>query len=356
MGTGEKAGASKVKVGIIGASGYTGAELLRLLAGHPAAEVCAVTSRVHAGQPVHKVFPGLRKAVDLAFLPTETPESMKGCDVVFTAVPNGVAVRFAPELLKQGARVIDLGADFRFRDPSVYTEWYNLEHPASFLLSEAVYGIPELKGKKIAAARLIGNPGCYPTSVILALAPLLAARAILLEEIIIDAKSGVSGAGHTPAQEFHFPECQENLRAYKVVGHRHTPEIEQEISELAGEKVLVSFTPHLVPMIRGILSTLHLKLRAPAKTGDLLALYREFYAGAYFVRVLGEEELPQTKAVQGTNFCDIGWRVDQRTGRLIVLSAIDNLVKGAAGQAIQNMNLIFGLPEKAGLEMPALWP
>ncbi|MGE5576302.1 MAG: N-acetyl-gamma-glutamyl-phosphate reductase, partial [Syntrophothermus sp.] len=275
---------------------------------------------------------------------------------VFLAAPHGVAMKFAPELLKQGAKVIDLGADFRLRDPAVYTEWYNLEHTASFLLSEAVYGIPELKGKKVAGARIVGNPGCYPTSVILALAPLLAEKAILPEEIVIDAKSGVSGAGRTPAQEYHFPETVENLRAYKVTGHRHTPEIEQELSELAREKVVVSFTPHLAPMIRGILSTLHLKLRAPARTGELLALYREYYADAYFVRVLGEEELPQTRAVYGSNFCDIGLRVDQRTGRVVVLSAIDNLVKGASGQAIQNMNLMFGLPERAGLEMPALWP
>lgn len=345
-----------VRVGIVGGSGYAGVELMRLLVTHPEANVVGVSSRTYAGQSVGKVLPGLRGCTDLAFTDEAAEELAGRSDVVFAATPHGVAMGMAAAVVKAGCRLIDLGSDFRFTNADVYEEWYGKVHSQRALLSEAVYGLPELHRERIAAARVVGNPGCYPTSVILACAPLLEVGLIDADDIVVDAKSGVSGGGSSPRPMYHFPECTENFRAYGVASHRHTPEIEQELSAIAGRQLMVSFTPHLVPMVRGIFSTVYTRPTRKVSTSDILDIIRARYANEYFIRVLGDDELPQTRAVMGSNFAEITARLDPRTGRLILLSAIDNLVKGAAGQAIQNMNILFGLDETVGLRGPALHP
>lgn len=347
----------QLSVGIIGASGYTGGELLRLLAGHPGVRVTAATSRSLAGQPVGEVFPSLGSAYpDLAMAATDSPEAVAGCEAVFLAVPAGVAMSLAPALLASGVKVIDLGADFRFRDPAVYAAWYGEAHRCPELLAEAVYGLPELFRDEIRGARLVGNPGCYPTATALALGPALAGGLADPADLIIDAKSGVSGAGRRAALDYHFPEVAENLRAYKVAGHRHTPEIEQTVAHLCGEPVALTFTPHLVPMSRGMLVTAYLKLRPGVGGEEVAAVYRARYAEEPFVTFLEGDALPQTKAVAGSNRVDVAVRVDRRTGRLVALAALDNLVKGAAGQAVQNLNLLCGWAETTGLPLAGLWP
>lgn len=425
-----------IRVGIVGASGYAGGEIARLLLGHREASIVRLTSRSHVGKAAFEVYPGLRGYTLPRF--TDPPGSAlaRECDVVFVAAPPGAAAAVAREVLEASSdtRIIDVGPDFRLRDPSLYHEWYGMVHEAPELLSEAVYGLPELYREEIRSARIVANPGCYPTAALLALAPLVAWGYVDLGTIVIDAKSGVSGAGRTPSTGYHFPECDENLRPYRVVRHRHTPEIEQELQRLSrssqdgvrgpaggpresrsadGGDLVVTFTPHLIPMSRGILVTAYAALKDPARShgdpsgdacarkagpgpggsspgeigrkggggcgggrtvprerwsangvagvppdpdqGALTALYEDFYAGERFVRVL-REDLPQTKAVRGSNFCDIAVRVDPRTRRVIAMSALDNLVKGAAGQAIQNMNILFGLEESMGLETPPVWP
>jgi N-acetyl-gamma-glutamyl-phosphate reductase len=318
--------------------------------------VVTASSRAYADKPITDAFPNLHSYANLRFVGTETAEAGKGCDFAFLATPAGVAMALAGDLVADGVKVIDLGSDFRFGDPAVYEQWYGAKHTALELAREAVYGLPEIHAQVIAGARVIGNPGCYPTASTLALAPLLRGGYISASGIVIDAKSGVSGAGRHPGLDYHFPECAGSLRAYKVAAHRHTPEIEQEVSALAGEDVRLVFTPHLIPMTRGILVTAYAHLAKEADSRDLLGVYREFYEGKPFVRVLAEGELPQTKSVQGSNRCDVAVRVDQRTGTVIALAVIDNLVKGAAGQAIQNMNLMAGLPEETGLPVNGLWP
>ncbi len=343
------------RIAVVGASGYTGAELLRLLVQHPETELVCVTSRQHAGQPVAEIFPSLQRLQDLTFEDLDPVGLASRVDLVFTAVPHQTAMSMIPELLGGGCRVVDLSADFRLRDVSVYEAWYQA-HTAPDLLSEAVYGLPELFREHLPAARLVANPGCYPTSIALALTPLLEEKKVDLATIIVDSKSGTSGAGRSAKLDTIFCEVNEGFKAYGLPRHRHTPEIEQTLSMVSGEAVTISFTPHLLPVNRGILSTCYASLADSSSLDQLHELYLRRYAAETFVRVLPKGHLPNISQVTGSNFCDIGLAVDDRTGRVIVVSVIDNLVKGAAGQALQNMNLMLGLPEQTGLMMAPSFP
>lgn len=345
-----------IKVGIIGATGYAGAELVRLLSRHPKVELTALTSQTYAGKTMWEVFPHLYGVVANTLEELNLPELTSRCDIIFTALPHGHAMPVGEEVMRRGKRLIDLGADFRLKDVDIYQSWYKTEHTASLLVATAVYGLPELYRLEIKDSVIVANPGCYPTSAILGLAPLLADKAIDADSIIIDAKSGVSGAGRGLNLKTHYSETTNNFQAYGVTTHRHTPEIEQEFSVLAGTPITINFTPHLTPMIRGILSTIYAKLTKNITTEELTERYREFYQGERFVRVLPVSMLPQTKAVAGSNCCDISVTVDPRTKRVIVLSAIDNLIKGAAGQAVQNLNIMYGLPEDTGLDFAGMYP
>jgi N-acetyl-gamma-glutamyl-phosphate reductase len=345
-----------LKVAIVGASGYTGIELVRLLLGHPELALTCVTSEQSAGKPLADVFPSVRDRCQLMLEPLEPVRVAEKADLIFTALPHKAAMEVVPTFLKLGKRVVDLSADYRLHDAQTYAAWYE-PHLNPELLQKAVYGLPEIRRAKIATARLVANPGCYPTSIILGLAPLFKKGLAEPTSLIADSKSGVSGAGRAAKVDSLFCEVNEGFRAYGVGGvHRHLPEIEQELSLLAGTGVPLTFTPHLVPMARGILSTIYVTLTKTLSTAALLDIYRDFYAGEAFVRLLPEGSFPSTAHVRGSNFCDIGLTVDKRSGRLIVVSAIDNLVKGAAGQALQNMNILCGLPENLGLEGIALAP
>jgi N-acetyl-gamma-glutamyl-phosphate reductase len=341
--------AAPTKVAVLGASGYTGEELVRLLLRHPDVELAAVTSRQYVGKTVAEVFPrtssySVAKALQFS---EAAPEKIAGlAEIAFLALPHGVAVEFAGPLLQAGARVIDLSADFRIKDAAIYREFYGHEHAAAGLLADAVYGLPEIYGDKISSARLVACPGCYPTSILLPLIPLLREKLIEPGEIIANSLSGVSGAGRKAEVDYLFVECNESVRPYGVPKHRHLAEIEQELSIAAETAVMIQFTPHLIPVNRGILTTLCL---VPTNRQNIDAAFERAYAGAPFVRLLGERTLPDTKNVIGTNVIEIGWRNDPRTGRLIVMSAEDNLVKGASGQAIQCFNLMCGYEETAGL-------
>lgn len=345
-----------IKVGIIGATGYTGVELVRLLARHPGVEIVGLTSQTYSEQSFGSVFPSAVNFSDLILEPQDAEALAERCDVIFTALPHGVSMDVVEIMANKGKKVIDLGADYRFDEVGVYEEWYKVQHKTPQLAEKAVYGLPELHRELITQTNVVGNPGCYPTSIILGLAPLLRNCLIDPTTIIADSKSGVSGAGRGLSLGAHYSEVNENFKAYNIGAHRHTPEIEQELEKLAGQKLTISFTPHLVPMTRGILSTIYARLKESGTTGDLLNLYNEFYQNEYFVRVHPQGQYPQTKWVYGSNFCDIGLTVDARTGRVIVVSAIDNLVKGAAGQAVQNMNIMLGLPEKTGLDFAPVFP
>ncbi len=344
-----------LKVAVVGASGYTGVELIRLLIGHPEVEIVSVTSRQHEGQPISQAFPSLAGFCELLCEPLDVASIALRSDLVFTALPHKSAMEVIPDFLQAGCKVVDLSADYRLDDQQVYEHWYQ-QHSSPELLSEAVYGLPELFREQIAGARLIANPGCYPTSVALGLAPLLEQKLIDPASLIIDSKSGTSGAGRGAKQGSLYCEVNEGFKAYGVASHRHTPEIEQTLSKLAGEPVQVNFTPHLLPINRGILSTIYASLRQPLATAELLDLYRQRYAAEAFVRVMPGNELPNVAHVRGTNFCDLGLVSDERTGRVIVVSAIDNLVKGAAGQAVQNMNLLRGYKEQLGLGIVPIFP
>ncbi|MBI5604682.1 MAG: N-acetyl-gamma-glutamyl-phosphate reductase [Deltaproteobacteria bacterium] len=347
----------KKKVTVVGGSGYTGLELLRLLLLHPEVEVIRVTSRQYEGKPVQRVFPSLGKT-SLIFTAPNLKEIVKDSDVVFTAVPHQKAMEVIPEIMgRPKCKVIDLSADFRIKAQKNYEAWYQVTHEAPWLLDQAVYGLPEIHGQEIKKARLIGNPGCYPTSIILGLAPLLKEKLVKTEGIIADSKSGVSGAGRTLNLGSLFCETGEGFRAYKVGGgHRHIPEMEQELSLIAGKSIKLTFTPHLVPMSRGILSTMYTRPVKKISAPDLERLYQDFYRAAPFVRLCPEGEWPSTLQVRGSNYCQIGWSLDSRTGQLIILTAIDNLVKGASGQAIQNMNILFGWDQTLGLTQLPLYP
>ncbi len=346
----------KQKVAVAGASGYTGAELLRLLVQHPAVEVVAATSETYAGKPLRAALPGLSGFVDLSFDTLDTTRLASVAEIVFLALPHTASATPAAALLQAGCRVIDLSADFRLRDPGVYERWYRVAHPVPHLLTEAVCGLPELYRDSIRQARLVAVPGCYPTAALLGLQPLVRARKIALDSIIVNAASGTSGAGRKLDLPLHFSEANENFKAYAVASHRHTPEMEQELSRLAGQEVVLSFTPHLVPMTRGILSTIYATLTSPMVVESLHELFCHAYKGEPFLRVLPPGTFPETKQVWGSNYCDIGVAVDSRAGRAIVITALDNLVKGAAGQAIQAMNLMVGLDETLGIAAPPLFP
>lgn len=345
-----------MNVAIVGASGYTGLELIRILYRHPEVAVTCLTSEQSAGKRISDVFPTLRGCCDLLLENLEPVRVAEKADIVFTALPHKAAMEVVPTFLKLGKRVIDLSADYRLSDPEVYGAWYEPHlNPAN--LKKAVYGLPEVRRAKIKGAKLVANPGCYPTSIILALAPLLKKGLINSQSIIADSASGVTGAGRSAKVDSLYCEVNEGYKAYGVGGvHRHTPEIEQELALLAGEPLKITFTPHLVPMDRGILSTVYAAPHKSVTTPELVKLYEEYYAGEPFVRVLPQGSLPSTAFVRGSNFCDIAPLVDVRTGRIIIVSAIDNLVKGASGQAVQNMNIICGLPETMGLEGVALFP
>lgn len=343
---------NKLKVGIVGGTGYTGVELLRLLAVHSGAELAVITSRGEAGLPVADMFPSLRGYIDLAF--TDPAQADLGaCDVVFFATPNGIAMQQTRDLLAKGARIVDLAADFRIRDVAVWEKWYGMTHACPDLLAEAVYGLPELNREKIRTAQLVANPGCYPTAVQLGFMPLLEAGVVDSSHLIADAKSGVSGAGRKAETHILFAEAGDNFKAYGVAGHRHLPEISQGLTDMANKKVGLTFVPHLTPLIRGIHATLYAKL---TKDVDLQQLFESRYAQERFVDVLPKGAHPETRSVRGSNQCRIAVHQPQNGDTVVVLSVIDNLVKGAAGQAVQNMNIMFGFAENTGLEVVPLLP
>ena len=343
-----------IKAAVLGATGYAGIELVRLLTNHPDVQIKILGSKSFEGKKISEVYPNLAKILDQECEALDL-ERVKECDVAFTALPHGASKEVIPALLETGVKVIDLSGDYRYDDPAVYEEWYGAPHSSPELLKESVYGLCELHREKIKKARLIGNPGCYTTCSILGAAPLVANGLSDNKNIIIDAKSGVTGAGRGLGLPYHFCECTENTKAYKIATHRHTSEIEQELSNLANEKIILSFTPHLIPQKRGILATIYVNLNKPCTTEEIQKLYADFYKDEFFVRVKNAGELPETKHVAGSNFVDIGVCVDPRLNRAVIVSTLDNIVKGAAGQAIQNMNLMFGLPEDTALHQAGFY-
>ena len=337
---------------VVGATGYSGEELIRILIRHPGVELVAVTSRQHSGATLETVFPKFQghKFSGLKFIHSDAKAVIdSGAKFAFLALPHGLAHEFARPLLAAGVRVIDLSADFRLKDEEVYENFYGHKHPAPELLRESVYGMPEIYRDKIRGAKLIASPGCYPTSIILPLYPLLKRRLLDPGSIVISSMSGVSGAGRKAEVDYLFVECNESVRAYSVPKHRHLSEIEQELGEAAGEEVVVSFTPHLVPVNRGICTTIFAQPRPDITAQDIAATFAEFYGDEIFVRLQGDKKYADTKNVTHTNFIDIAWRHDPRTGRVVLLSAIDNLIKGASGQAVQSFNLMCGWPESVAL-------
>ncbi|MEA2087419.1 MAG: N-acetyl-gamma-glutamyl-phosphate reductase [Candidatus Caldatribacteriota bacterium] len=352
----------KLKVSIIGATGYTGKELVKILMNHPKVELVYLTSSTYTGKNIDEVFPEFLNKLDKKLINLNLDVVSQDSDLVFTALPHTVSMDVVPELLKKRVKVIDLSADYRIKDPVVYKEWYEKEHNkiSKNLLSKAVYGLPEIYLDKIKDAPLVANPGCYPTSIILGIAPLLKFKLVDPQGIIIDSKSGATGAGRKLSLGLHFAECNENFKAYKIVKHNHIPEIEQELSSIylggddnkqtqQGTEIKVCFTPHLLPINRGIFSTCYLTLKESKEEGEVLEAYQKFYQKAPFVRIFKPPNLPEIKFVTGTNYCDIGFTIDERVGKIKVISAIDNLLKGAAGQAVQNMNIMSGFPETCGL-------
>ena len=345
----------KARVGIIGATGYTGVELLRLLLHHPQVEVAALTSQKYAGMPIDQVFPSLTNHLPLKCEELNVEQISKKTDFVFTAVPHKTAMEVVPLFHRQGKKIVDLSADFRFRNAAVYEKWYQ-KHTSADLLPESVYGLPELHREEIRNARIVGNPGCYPTGALIGLSPLVKKGMISVDHIVVDSKSGVSGAGRDVVLESLFCEVNEGVKAYKIFAHRHTPEIDQELSRLAQKEMNVTFVPHLIPMDRGILSTLYVRLTKKMKTEELLHAIEDFYQGEPFIRTYPKGKLPSTKDVRGSNFCGIGVTVSESDDRAVIVTAIDNLVKGASGEAVQNMNIMLGFPETMGLDVLPLFP
>lgn len=338
-------------ISIIGASGYTGGELLRILHNHPKVEISGVYGKTTTGQKISDLHPNLQKLLEMKVEEPDYEKIGNDSDLVFTATPHGTPMNFVPKLLDERVKVIDLSADYRIDDVDTYEKYYT-KHESPDL--ESVYGLPEINREKIKESELVANPGCYPTAAILSIAPLLSENKIELSPIIFDSKSGTSGAGAKPSEKLHFPTCSDNIRAYNATNHRHSPEIKQEIEKLAGEEANTNFTPHLIPSIRGILNTTHAFLHEKTEQEKLTQLYREYYEEEPFIRIL--EKQPQTNAVRGSNYCDITIRKNAEKTRIIAISAIDNLVKGASGQAVQNMNLVLGMEEKKGLKDVALRP
>jgi N-acetyl-gamma-glutamyl-phosphate reductase len=345
----------KTKVGIIGATGYTGVELLRLLLLHPEMEVTAVTSQKYAGDEIDRVFPSLMSRLQVRCEELSIDRLSEKVDFVFTAVPHKTAMEAVPLFYQEGKRVVDLSADFRFKDPTVYERWYQ-KHSCPELLRESVYGLPELHREEIRKAKIVGNPGCYPTGALIGLIPLIKRGMISYENIVIDAKSGVSGAGRDLVLGSLFCEVNEGVKAYNIFQHRHLPEIEGELSHLAQKKITVTFVPHLIPMDRGILTTLYVSFIKQVKTEDVLNTFYEYYQKEPFIRIYPKGKVPNTKDVRGSNYCDIGVVVNESDGRGVIVTAIDNLVKGASGEAVQNMNIMLGYPETMGLDAGPLFP
>lgn len=347
---------SMIKAGIIGATGYAGAELVRLLLGHKEVEIKWYGSRSYVDQAYASVYQNMFQLVDEKCLDDNMEAMADQVDVIFTATPQGLCASLVNENILNKVKIIDLSADFRIKDVNVYEKWYGIEHKAPQYIEEAVYGLCEVNREKIKQARIIANPGCYPTCSFLSIYPCVKEGLIDPNTIIIDAKSGTSGAGRGAKVDNLFCEVNENIKAYGVAGHRHTPEIEEQLSYAAGEPVLINFTPHLVPMQRGILVTAYASLKKDVTYEEVKAVYDKYYDKEYFVRVLNKDVCPQTRWVEGSNFVDVNFKIDLRTKRIIMMGAMDNLVKGAAGQAVQNMNLLFGLDEKTGLQMAPLFP
>lgn len=347
---------SMIKAGIIGATGYAGAELVRLLLGHKEVEIKWYGSRSYVDQAYASVYQNMFQLVDEKCLDDNMEAMADQVDVIFTATPQGLCASLVNENILNKVKIIDLSADFRIKDVNVYEKWYGIEHKAPQYIEEAVYGLCEVNREKIKQARIIANPGCYPTCSFLSIYPCVKEGLIDPNTIIIDAKSGTSGAGRGAKVDNLFCEVNENIKAYGVAGHRHTPEIEEQLSYAAGESVLINFTPHLVPMQRGILVTAYASLKKDVTYEEVKVVYDKYYDKEYFVRVLNKDVCPQTRWVEGSNFVDVNFKIDPRTKRIIMMGAMDNLVKGAAGQAVQNMNLLFGLDEKTGLQMAPLFP
>jgi N-acetyl-gamma-glutamyl-phosphate/LysW-gamma-L-alpha-aminoadipyl-6-phosphate reductase len=349
-----------LRIGIIGGSGYVGSELLRLLLLHPAVEVTTVTSRQSAGEFVFNAHPNLRGLTQLKFVPLDIAELQKNCDLIFTATPHGGSVNLVPKLLEAGLKVIDMSADFRLKNPANYETYYGWKHAHPEILREAVYGLPELHREEIKAAKLVACPGCMATSAILGLAPIVKGGLVVNDKIIVDLKVGSSGAGSKPSVASHHPERFSGVRPYQVVGHRHTAEVEQELNMLTSESVQISFTPHAVNMVRGILATIHTFPKQKLENKDLWRALRGMYGNEPFVRLVkyqkGPYQLPDPKVTMGTNFCDVGFEIDDRAKRLVLFSAIDNMTKGASGQAVQCMNIQLGIDETTGLKSTGFHP
>ena len=345
-----------IKVGIIGATGYAGGELVRILMGHKEAEIVWYGSRSYIDQKYADVYRNMFQIVDAKCMDDNIEALADQVDVIFTATPQGFLASVINENILGKTKIVDLSADFRIKDVKVYEKWYGIEHKSPQFIEEAVYGLCEVNRDKVKGARLIANPGCYTTCSILTAYPLAKEGIIDMRTLIVDAKSGTSGAGRGAKVPNLFCEVNENMKAYGVASHRHTPEIEEQLGYASGENVTISFTPHLVPMNRGILATEYATLKKDVTGEEVKAIYDKYYADEKFVRVLGEGVCPETKWVEGSNYVDIGFKIDPRTNRIIMMGAIDNLVKGAAGQAVQNMNLIFGLPESEGLDLVPMFP
>jgi len=349
-----------MRIGIIGGSGYVGSELLRLLLMHPQVEVTMVTSRQSAGEFIFNIHPNLRGLTQLKFVPQDMDELQKNCDLVFTATPHGGSVNLVPKLLEAGLKVIDMSADFRLKNPSDYDLYYGWSHAHPEMLKEAVYGLPELHREEIKQAKLVACPGCMATSAILGLAPIIKAGLVENNKIIVDLKVGSSGGGSKATLASHHPERSGGVRPYQVVGHRHTAEVEQELTALSDEPVKIGFTPHAVNMVRGILSTIHVFPKQPLTNKDLWKALRGMYGTEPFIRLVkyqkGPYQLPDPKITLGTNFCDVGFEIDERVNRLLIFSAIDNMVKGAAGQGVQCLNLLMGVDETTGIKSTGFHP
>tara|TARA_B100000686_G_scaffold353301_1_gene458353 strand:+ start:445 stop:1479 length:1035 start_codon:yes stop_codon:yes gene_type:complete len=342
------------KVSVAGATGYTGFELVRLLMRHPETEIISLTSETYAGKCISEVFPALKGWIEQTLIPLGS--ELPPCDFLFLALPHTESMRRVQQFLENGIKIIDLSADFRLRDPRVFEQWYGATHLKPNLLDSAVYGLPELHRQQIKSAQLVANPGCYPTSIILGLAPLMVCDWIDRSTLIADSKSGISGAGRKSNLATQYAECNDAISAYNIGDHRHTPEIEQELSSVAGQDIRLTFSPHLAPMTRGILSTIYVNLKHSVSVNKILECYETFYQGEPFVHILKSGNFAGTRHVNHSNVCHIGIQVDTRTNRVVITSAIDNLVKGASGQAVQNMNIMLGVKETVGLDTPGLCP
>lgn len=344
-----------LRVGVLGATGYAGIETVRILMKHPEVKITKLVSHSFVGKKISDIYPNFRNVCDMECCALDVDDIAANCDLVFTALPHGASKEVIPAIYEKGVKIVDLSGDFRYDSKEVYEQWYGEPHCAPEILEKSVYGLCEIHRDKIKSATIVGNPGCYTTCSILALYPLLDAGVVEKDNIIIDAKSGVTGAGRTEKLPYSFCECTENSKAYKIATHRHTSEIEQELGHAAGEEIMVSFTPHLIPQKRGILTTSYANLKNDMTDDEIYDIFTKFYEGEYFVRVLKPGTLPETKNTAGSNFIEIGFKVDHRLKRVVVSSAIDNLFKGAAGQAVQNMNIMMGFEENTGLDNPGIY-